>query len=1117
MAKSQPNTNSISNCENGKGYYVVLRWFVLAAFLLLLVVAILLADLFYASIKEAGVEGITVDVRGRRPEAEIELIFAYGSWFSSVEPQGMRCQLDSGKVEIKVSEEEVDVGGVPRYLAHVTCPDKDVESHAESIWRLLMKDESASLAGLIDSGTCEMDVNVRLGHILSFSRSVEISLEKFLLIAPAAEEDDTWEDEILDDLGCSASVCHLDKHTLAVCIPLCLPASSVARLPSVLRFKTPALEVHAQPTHTAEIPISIDAGEVTFNQEEEGNNSNMAVFSLSSQNRPLLDLFLVNVDATTIVVTLDGEGSFVEILMGRHHDFAIQHFEIDTGEFRESYQGSRNDSEELPKHHDDSVQRRLMPTEEFFQTHTEESAHCIGVNDNSDALGVGFCLLLDFPEDRLTLVGNMTLFDRSMLAFSTVSWATNTDYVRLDMDASVFMVGEERFVDILGKLLFDLSDNSNIQVDLSVENNGALWPFTARVLTTSSTDGPARFSMDIDEVTFVAEGDGMDGANGAMFVNWGERFAESFVMNLELDHGGSDFVRAQIGMSNDSAFVLSASSVCNWDNKDIWDASIAFTFDGSDESAFYGYVSAVAQESISLFGSLANNDEELVVTGKISNNRRDHINMRIERPYTQTGNFEMQFWSHSTWDEQELWALAFTLSLDESFTLSVDGDQLEERYMDMTLTESVSEFDISILSSIKSQEEGDDTTISTEIIHDGENEISLELQWLFGIAEKYLVIRGLSDCLWDEEKIWDSSLSFTWDLDEESDSGEISVGINEEISDFNSNSNVAYLFNEEDIFILRLASFQMEVEDDMYADSNGQLTLDVDNSRVLLNFEDNGKMDFISEIDSKWTIPDFEDSEDDGSSFVFQIEKINIRRNTDTYFDGTVTFAAKYDDASLWLDFDMPMASCHIDTDISYVYHDMESDFIATSWVYYTCEDEIRVDLTSRLALGIEDQSIELSSVDEGNIDFAANFTGLLYTDDNFTSTAFFRSKKDTYVDSLMSMRLEELDSGDFQIELLSETSEEAYLQMDVEMTATWVREDETLRMISDHMILGWGETTYLVVINEPSLTTKSQKKKKSSKKSKSSKKKKSSKKSKSSKKKKSSKKSKSSKKKKEN
>ena len=97
MAKSQPNTNSISNCENGKGYYVVLRWFVLAAFLLLLVVAILLADLFYASIKEAGVEGITVDVRGRRPEVEIELIFAYGSWFSSVEPQGMRCQLDSGK------------------------------------------------------------------------------------------------------------------------------------------------------------------------------------------------------------------------------------------------------------------------------------------------------------------------------------------------------------------------------------------------------------------------------------------------------------------------------------------------------------------------------------------------------------------------------------------------------------------------------------------------------------------------------------------------------------------------------------------------------------------------------------------------------------------------------------------------------------------------------------------------------------------------------------------------------------------------------------------------------------------------------------------------------------
>jgi hypothetical protein len=232
--------------------------------------------------------------------------------------------------------------------------------------------------------------------------------------------------------------------------------------------------------------------------------------------------------------------------------------------------------------------------------------------------------------------------------------------------------------------------------------------------------------------------------------------------------------------------------------------------------------------------------------------------------------------------------------------------------------------------------------------------------------------------------------------------------------------------------------------------------VDFDYWLTTVNLEDNGKTNSIYETNTGWNT---------GDDIVDGVEvKIFIRQETDIYLDGTATLATELDSASLTLDFDMPMATRHLDTTLGCEFND---DVIIESQIHYWWEDENYVDLTSKMILGLQEGLLlELSSIDQGDIDFAANFTTQIYGDDTSMGASIerllFKSKADTFVDFFMSMELEQLNSGDVQMEMLSESNEEADLQMNMNVSMSWIQENESLRVLADQMILGWRETVFL-------------------------------------------------------
>ena len=1150
-------------------------------FVSLLLLAIVL-DLVIKPVKDAQVNSINVDVRNPGPEAGIDFSLEYGSWFSSIAPVGMHCTLDSGDVEFDVSKIEDDQDEEAsikpeRYLVRVTCPEEDIESHAALLWQLLTrKDNDATLQGLMESGSCEMTVTVRFGHILPLTHTVEMPLEKLVSMGPKDDEEDVETDDDKDGSsdGLPVNVCSIDKQSLDICIPL--DGHSTSRLPSIVTLQLPSIKIFAQPLHTAGMVISMNAWDAIFDpfkttqedketeEEEEGDASNTALISISSRDdllpfyRPLIDLFLVNEDETAISITVDGEGSFLEILLGQHHSFNIKNYD--------------QAAEVTFVKQDDDQKRLLGPTAEFQSGYKTAAAHCMSVNvDDSEAFDFGLCWLLDIAQKEVTLVGNLTVYDTSLSTYSETTWTTETDYFKIDMGGAVFIVDEDNLMELVGEFVIDFRDTTNIDFDISVENIGSLWPFSAKLLTTGSTE-QIKLDLTIDEVTFVWDGEGVDQAQGTMTFDWGEAFSENFIMEARLDHGSQDVFDAELTMdtTQEETWLMAGSTACNWDTEDIWDATMAFVIDTSDDgSNDEGHMTATIKETVStreyvFYGSAeTEDDEDVIINGAYvhtieETGEEDSLAMRLALLYNEAENFVMRIGSNYTRGFEDLCTAVMTISLDD--------DEAENRsYMKIEVSELQSEYEMSISSTVQGEEgdEGEDLTMTTDIAFDDNGLISIEGSFRVN-GEQDLVIKGTSECNWDgddvwgtnmefildmeedtyasymglviteeqsgfhmsidnnmarpdddtltldteivfdenedlitlqvqildgndddteidfnlsatstgmwnSDSIWDSDLSVTWDYDDDTDTGEMAASINEQQSDFTMSSAVSHtptfdvITDDLLVFNIELQSFLIEVEDEVYADSFGNVKVDIENSLVLIDLEDEGKMDFVAGIDFEWF------------SIGGKIDKIEISRKTcpDVYFSGAAIFEASSESTSLGLNVEMPRIDRNLDAEIRY---DLEEDpdtfTLQIARIHFYGDSESYVDLTSRVVIGlVEDPWIELSAGDAADFDFNSNFTARISSGTTLTENSweaeverlFLRSGSETYIDMNMAMDMSQDDTnGDFEMGMTSSTTEDSELRMDMDISMTWSDDEQALKMSSDHMVVGWKETLFL-------------------------------------------------------
>jgi len=838
-----------------------------AVFVVLLIAALVL-DLVLAPVKDAGVNDIVVDVRDTVPRADIEFTLDYGSKFSFVEPRGMKCTLDSGRVNFAVSPieegEEAGAGGPPRYHVEANCPEEDVESHAALIWDLMTNTTSKkdTLTSLMDNGTCEMTVRVRLGHILPYTHTVEMPLRKLIEMGeerkknkkrkknrkqkdqegggeeisrspPVMAEDEQDDDGDEETSPLAVHVCHMEIGRLDLCLPLDLPSSTRASLPSTVRIRLPALRLDAQPTYTEGMTISMDAFEASFDPAkaaglEEDGSSNAAVFSLSSANqrqsgaplpfyRPLIDLFLADVDTTKVVITLDGEGSFLEILLGRDHEFFIRHYEEDAEEFYSTQahqilnRRRLRANEEVPAAASsdattargaavsDTVsttntsallskqdQRRRRADPAFDAAYEDAAANCLRINDNSDAFDFGLCWLLEIPEKRLMIVGNAVLFDTGVTGLAETSWVTGDEYAKVDMAALLDVEGETGLMDMIGGLEFDWLVNSDLQFDMSLANVGTLWPFVGRVKTRGSISDE-RLDMTLDEVTLTQGVKGMDGGTGTLVVEYPLDADTVLSFDVDVAKGDAYLMDVHVSLETNGAeedVLVSADSGFLWDSEYVWDLESSFALDWGEETE-YVYMTAELHEAVSEFnvtlsGSLeVDEEDDIAISGALTHREDDVITMEIGLLFDNS-SFAIETNSNCTWNGDDIWMAGFNIILGANEETGTGS------FMGIEITEEVSAFDFSI-ANYAERLYNDDLTLNTTILHADGDEITMSVAILFN-EEEVLVFQSKSHCFWNEADVWDSELEFVFDSETSDDSLDtvsfLGVDIAESVNDF---------------------------------------------------------------------------------------------------------------------------------------------------------------------------------------------------------------------------------------------------------------------------------------------------------------------------------------------
>lgn len=167
----------------------VRRWLLGIFLFFIALFAILVTELRLAPIREISLDSATVDVSQPLPHATFHVQFQHGSRLSTVTIQSLHCDLEeSGAVEFEVMYNE-DIGvnsttatasASSSYTIHATCPEEDVQAHADLLWRILTESgtkgnqETSGTDGGVGDFKCQLGIRIYFAKLIPYSHSVTI-------------------------------------------------------------------------------------------------------------------------------------------------------------------------------------------------------------------------------------------------------------------------------------------------------------------------------------------------------------------------------------------------------------------------------------------------------------------------------------------------------------------------------------------------------------------------------------------------------------------------------------------------------------------------------------------------------------------------------------------------------------------------------------------------------------------------------------------------------------------------------------------------------------------------------------------------------------------------------
>ena len=292
--------------------------------LLLGVMVALVVDLLHAKpSKDSKVHQIQVDLSKTLPEVHADFSLDIESRWSDIRLTSVTCELESGKILTNIFRD----GRTANYHVDVSIPQEDAESHARFIRHFMFDNKS------LDYLVCTIGVKVLFGYVIPFRHTVRLTqedLKKQGLDTEVSSMPLEVQSRNTDILNATSGIERLPIMTQsngALHLTLTVPKHTAL---DRIRLTTPPLSMSVETCNDRKSVVDVDGlddvelAQLDFFRVQLGCVvTNKDATSLCTWYNPLVDVFTGGNCALVVSIESSPQGSFLELLLGRHHELDL--------------------------------------------------------------------------------------------------------------------------------------------------------------------------------------------------------------------------------------------------------------------------------------------------------------------------------------------------------------------------------------------------------------------------------------------------------------------------------------------------------------------------------------------------------------------------------------------------------------------------------------------------------------------------------------------------------------------------------------------------------------------------------------------------------------------------
>ena len=462
----------------------------LAALVLFLILVSL--DLVFTKPRDFSIDSAFVDLVATSPTANATIGFDFRPNFSKVSVTEAVCELESGVIFINIEALSTDTS-IQKYHLNADVDAEDLQSHGDLAWKVATgQDADPTFLG------CSINLKIWIGYFIPIEYTYTISDRNNVdsnstEVGKGLKPDDIGEPKLQADIGEPKFQAEISGEVLLLsyrpsfAIPESVPVQVL--LPGfVLAAGTATSRTMLMHFEGANIQDLSKMGALTLLVACDGE---------CAWYNPLVDLVLEG--GGTVEVTVDADQSFIEYVLGRHHDIKIS-------KKRKSFESGR----------------RL-----------EEICSLTCLDLTADGANADVCLGFQISEG-MVIEGQFEAFGTTGSASGDLKWTELEDEDGITIHLkSLVSFNKDTKMDLGGNLTAEIGSD-DIQISSTIVNSAGNWPIVSRLHSLVALNGDI-FSAKIDELFLMWKEVDVVNAAGAFSIDFVDGSLDGVFSNTSPD------------------------------------------------------------------------------------------------------------------------------------------------------------------------------------------------------------------------------------------------------------------------------------------------------------------------------------------------------------------------------------------------------------------------------------------------------------------------------------------------------------------------------------------------------------------------------------------------------